>query len=553
MYKSKRKNTITTAVFCLLLIQLCQIGFADVMEQFKLADGYVKGKKYQKAEQIYLAIEANCPDSNDAMKAQKELVIVYITTKDEIKTEAAYNKLVADCNDYAGLPSMLYSIARKYESPGVRKYEKSLDVYQYIIQQYPASPSAQKAKFDIRKVNVLSLIDAGKDTEAQSAVDGLIADFNDYPLLQSTLYNIAQGYERAKKYELAKGIYQKIILHYPSDAFADKAKPNIEKIDSLLMINAKDTANADIAVDKLILDFNSSPELPAVLYSLAGQYASHGEHSRAKSIYLTIIADYPSSSYATASKRRLVNLGVTLKNANETQNALTSLMADFNDVNGVSEQIFAIGEQYYARAQSCEKRNDANGTKANYTKAAQTWDEIIKRPVKSIITADAYYFGAYCYLRIGEYDKAIAYWQKIVADYPDYQYAWHAQYRIGNCYTTMAKKGLITEEQAKAKLEEAYISLLEKYPDCPFAKRVSGTLASLNFKNGLWENAAKYFELHLGYFEIEARPADIVLRLAQCYEKSGNIEMAGKYYSEYAQLAKLDAAGIKVLEERLSK
>ncbi len=548
-----KRISIASAVFGLLLIQLNTNGFADTTEQFKQASACIKNKNYQKAEQIYLAIEANCPDGNDAIKAQKELVIVYISIKDEAKAQSAYNKLTADFNEHPRLPSVLYPIAGKYESYGVRKYEKATDVYQYIIQKYPASPAAQKARFDIPKVNVLSLINENKDTEAQSAVDGLITDFNDYPLLQPTLYNIAQGYERAKKYELAKGIYQKIVQHYPTNTYADKSKLNIDKIDGILLIQEKDTAQADLSVNKLISDYNNNADLPAMLYQVAIQYGKNREFDKAKTLYAKLIADYPGSTVAASSKRQLVSLGVIFKDANEVQHAFTSLMADINDGNGVSKQIFAVGEQYYLRAQSCEKRGDANGTKTNFAKAAQIWEEIIKRPVKSIITADAYYFGAYCYLRIGEYDKAIAYWQKIVADYPDYQYAWHAQQRIGNCYTTMANKGLITEEQAKAGFEDAYKQLLEKYPDCTAAKRVSGTLASLNFKNGLWENAAKYFEVHLEYFKDEPRPTDVVLRLAQCYEKLGNIEMAGKYYSEYIQLANLDEADIRAMEQRLSK
>ncbi len=551
MYKAR--VVITVVAFYLLLVQLNASILADTLELFKQADSYIKGKNYQKAEQIYLAIVTNYPDSNEAMKAQKELVNVYITTKDEAKTEAAYNKLVADYSGYANLPFMLYSIARKYESPGVKQYEKAVNVYQQIIQKYPNSSSAEKAKFDIPKVNILSLIDADKGAEAQSAIAGLIADFNDNPLVPTTLYNMAQGCEKARKYELAKGIYQEIVQHYPSDSYADKAKPNIEKINGLLLINAKDTANAALAVDKLISDFTGNPELPAALYQLAGQYVSRSEHARAQTLYLTIVADYPSSSYATASKRRLVNLGVTIKDANEAQNAFASLLADFNDVNGVSEQIFAIGEQYYTKAFNCRKSGDPNGARDNLVKAIQMWEQIIKRPVKSVVVQDAYYFAAYSSLRIGEYQKAIDYWQKLVADYPDYQYAWHAQYRIGNCYTTMANKGLITESQAKVKFEEAYSLLLEKYPDCTAAKRASGTLAAMNFKSQMWENAAKYFEMYLGYFKDEPRPVQVVYKLAQCYEKLGNIEMAGKYYSEYAQLAKLDAAGIKSLEERLSK
>ncbi len=171
---------------------------------------------------------------------------------------------------------------------------------------------------------------------------------------------------------------------------------------------------------------------------------------KAKALYTKLIADYPGSAVAASSKRQLVSLGVIFKDANEVQNAFTNLVSDFNDVNGVSEQIFAIGEQYYARAQSCQKRKDVNGTKDNYAKAIQTWEQIIKRPMKSksLVVAEAHYATGLCYRALGEYQKAADAFANSYLLEPNFQYADYCLFENIRCYSRLARESKISSCEA---------------------------------------------------------------------------------------------------------
>jgi len=106
--------------------------------------------------------------------------------------QAELDSLIADFNDYPGLPAALCEIARRYESSG--KHEEAKGVYQQIIQRYPDSPQADRAQLDVSRVNILGFIRSGRDADAEAAVDKLIADFNDQPGLPGVISKIEEGY-----------------------------------------------------------------------------------------------------------------------------------------------------------------------------------------------------------------------------------------------------------------------------------------------------------------------------------------------------------------------
>ncbi|NIT60466.1 MAG: tetratricopeptide repeat protein [Aliifodinibius sp.] len=123
---------------------------------------------------------------------------------------------------------------------------------------------------------------------------------------------------------------------------------------------------------------------------------------------------------------------------------------------------------------------------------------------KSIGLRHAQYFTAVCYRRFGEYEKAITHYQKVVDNWPDYQYAWSAQYLIGSCYEKLKYYNSLPESEADPKIEEAYKAVVEKYPDSAMGPTASLKLGHLNLKRGQKIEAVQYFALFLA----TARPTD---------------------------------------------
>ena len=89
-------------------------------------------------------------------------------------------------------------------------------------------------------------------------------------------------------------------------------------------------------------------------------------------------------------------------------------------------------------------------------------------------------------------------------DWPNYKYAWSAQYLIGNCYEKLRDSGSLPEAEANPRIEQSYKAVVDKYPDCALVANACLKLGRLNLKRGQRMEAAMYFELFLE----TARPTD---------------------------------------------
>jgi tetratricopeptide (TPR) repeat protein len=123
---------------------------------------------------------------------------------------------------------------------------------------------------------------------------------------------------------------------------------------------------------------------------------------------------------------------------------------------------------------------------------------------KSIGLKHAQYFTAVCYRRVGEYEKALMHYQKVVDNWPDYQFAWSAQSLVGSCYKRLRDLGKLPASEANPKIEQAYQAVLENYPDSAAVPSSSLKLAHLYLELDRNIEAAVYFEIFLA----TANPTD---------------------------------------------
>jgi tetratricopeptide (TPR) repeat protein len=171
-------------------------------------------------------------------------------------------------------------------------------------------------------------------------------------------------------------------------------------------------------------------------------------------------------------KTGIARLNIALGNDAAVEKTIDILIADFNGHPELSTAIFILGEEYYNKALKGQP-------KEYYQKALAVWKRIIEELPKSnsTVTTHAYHFSAECYRRLEQYPKAIEYYQIEVDNWPGYEYAWFAQYKIGACYQEMKVDGTISESEADQKTRFAFQQLLEKYPDCERAQDVKEWLA----------------------------------------------------------------------------
>ncbi len=225
---------------------------------------------------------------------------------------------------------------------------------------------------------------------------------------------------------------------------------------------------------------------------------------------------------------------------------LDELVTAYGGNPALPDAVFKIGEEYYNKAigdanESPIDQADPNFAirQDNFAKAAFVWDRIIKQLPESNSppVQDAYYFAAYCYGQLGEYAKAIQYWQKIVDAWPDYKYAWHALSRMAYSYSMLGSSGVISESEARFSMEQAYKVVMENYPDCPAANDALMGLGNLNYGRGQWTEAAKYYELFLEKFPEDKRWNDVLYSLAYAYQKMGQLQLAAELRRTFIEVA----------------
>ncbi len=183
-----------------------------------------------------------------------------------------------------------------------------------------------------------------------------------------------------------------------------------------------------------------------------------------------------------------------------------------------------IGEQYYYKAFDDPNKCIRVKSEEHLYKARDIWEKVtVQYPESSSIgLKHAQYFTAVCYRRFGEYEKAITHYQKVVDNWPDYQYAWSAQSLIGSCYKKLRDSGKLSASVANPKIEQAYKAVLEKYPGSAVVPSASLKLGNLNFKRGQKVEAVMYYELFLA----TARPNDPRIESVESYleELKGEVQ-----------------------------
>ncbi|MHC4479229.1 MAG: tetratricopeptide repeat protein [Planctomycetota bacterium] len=212
---------------------------------YAIAKAYERRQKYERAAGLYQQVAQRSSEGELAGKAQlhaaKVNVLALIASGQESEVvQAEISKLITEFDDGSladaeEFPETLYDIAR--ECQGVEKYDQTRNLYQQIVQQYPQSRYAKRARFDIEALNVFALGDTASDADVNAVVDSFAAKFTDDPYLPTAVYKMAVEYHM-KAYglvnkdltEQAEGCFQKAALvfervanEYPSADVVPKA------------------------------------------------------------------------------------------------------------------------------------------------------------------------------------------------------------------------------------------------------------------------------------------------------------------------------------------
>jgi len=203
-----------------------------------------------------------------------------------------------------------------------------------------------------------------------------------------------------------------------------------------------------------------------VIWDTAQVYRELKKYEKANELYQHVIDNWPKAEHAILSRGGVIMADIGLGNDANAQAAIDSLIADFNDQPALPEAVFVIGEQYYNDALLKKKEGRDEQAKEYYRKALTVWERIMTDLLPSPITPQAYLFSGECYRKLSQHQTAIEYYQEVVVNWPDYQFAWHAQFLLARCFERLARLGRIPIAEAAPQIRQACENVFANYPDC---------------------------------------------------------------------------------------
>jgi len=375
--------------------------------------------------------------------------------------------LLANFSGHKDIAQAVHDIAYRYRC--ANKQDKANQIDQYVVDNWPGSDYAVLAQMDLAK----SYVNLGETKAADAAFDTLLTNFSGNALIARAVHDIAQQYRGTRKYEKANQLYQYVIDNWPKAEHALWSQADLIK--SYLAL--ADDPNAQEAVDKLLTNFNDNPFVARAIHDTAWEYRKLGNYGRANELDQYVIDHWSADVQVMWAKMDMAKTDIWLGNYAAAEKTIDILIADFNDQPELATAIFMLGEQYYNKAFQFENESREAEAKEHFRKAIAIWERIINELPRSSMTPQAYYFSAECYHRLAQYEKAIGYYEKIVALWPDYEYAWNAQFMVACCLEHLVQAKEVPLAEGTEKIRQACLKVLNNYPNCVASGPAKGMLS----------------------------------------------------------------------------
>ena len=329
------------------------------------------------------------------------------------------------------------------------------------------------------------------------------------------------------------------INKFPQTTVAESAKFESARVAVYKFIDANDEPNTLIAIDKFIGEFKDNQELPGIVYDFAARVDRKNwyEPNRfTESIYKRIVDDFPKNSNAQRANLNIARINITsLINFGDDANAFThidKLIRDFNSCPDLPNAISQISLKCYNDGLRMYHKGNIDKAKENYQKSINVLEIIIHKLPLNDLMPQAYFQAAVLYSGyLGQYQKGIEYFQKILDDWPSSKYALDAQFLIGVYYKELRDSGVLTPSKANPKIEQAYETFIKKYPDDGRAPFAALELGHIKFMKEQWLEAVTYFKIYLANFPEQLE--SIISPLGQAYEEMGQKENALELYRSF--------------------
>jgi len=510
----------------------------DIAYQYRCAN------KQDKANQIDQYVVETWPQSDYAVLAQMDLAKSYVNLGDYVAAEAAFQKLLAKYSGHTLIARAVHDVAQQYR--GTQRYEKANQLYQYVIDNWPKAEHALWSQADLIK----SYLAQGNEAAAYAAVDKLLTNFNDNPLIARAVWDTGQYYRDLKKYEKANELYQYVVKTWPKTEHSLWAQADLIKS----YLAQGDGTAAEVAVDTLLTNFNENPLTARAIWDTGQYYRDLKKYEEANRLYKHVVETWPKAEHALWAQADLIKSYLALADDSNAQAAVDKLLTNFNDNPLIARAIHDTAWEYrklgnYGRANELDQyvidrwpadvqvmwakmdMAKTNIALENYTAVEKTINVLMadfkdhqEMPLAIFMLGEEYYNKAFQYENEGReteakglFTKAVVVWETIIPKLQKSDIVAYAYNVAADCYRRLGQQ----EEAIRH-----YQTVVDNWPNCEYAWNAL-------FQMGrYWEELAKSGSLS----ESEAAPRirNVYQQLLEKYPNCKAAEYAGYWLSRYS-------------------
>lgn len=472
-----RKKTALISLTTLLFFVITGQCFADIPAQFEQAEKYKKTYQYDQAEQIYWQIATDHPGTDDALKAQKNLVCLYIADDNQPWAQAALGQLLADFAGHKRLPHTIHKIAEQCHESGIAGRAKEL--FQNTLPEQANSPQVIWLQMGLAISNVL----LGNDNAAWTSIETLLSDFTADERCAEAVGQVAFCYRKLKQYENARTLYQHVVDNWPNKPRAIFSQRGIV----LVSIALGDSSEAEAATEKLLSQFSQDEHLPKVVFTIAETYRGLEEYEQARELHQYVLDNHLDFEDAIFSQREVIISSIELGDDSRAEAGIDELLSQFSS----NEHIAKVA---YQVARKLNKKDD--------TKAQELYEYIRdNRPDDEYAALAGAKIGQ-IQLRLGDDAAARAIFDGVLSDFAGHPILPKAVLLMANGYWESAflepRQNLQTTERAKEYFRKAiaeYEKIITQFPEIPHTTAVAYYLAAeCYYRLGQYEQAIEYYQ-----------------------------------------------------------
>jgi tetratricopeptide (TPR) repeat protein len=356
-------NGFVASVLCGLLLfgfaDLCFAEEADVEAQLEQAEQYLDHGQYEQAKAVYKTIIKDSPGSDDALRAEEGLIVLYVVRNKDPKARSAFQRLLTEFSGYSGLAEAIDHVGDAYREVG--KYEEAVEKYRYVVDNFPGTERAMLSQIGLVKLHLLREDEAA----AQAATARLIADFEDRDFVKgqefpNVLYEIAKEFQRVEGYSQARDLYQRIVQQYSQSHHAKRARFDIETLDVFALGDVANDADVNMAVDSFVAKFSDDPYLPTAVYKIAVEYhmraywlvnkdlmeQAEGCFRKAALVFERVTYEFPAASDVPKALRSAGDCYQKLGRYAESTRCFQKVVDYYPDFETAWNVLFQIGRNY---------------------------------------------------------------------------------------------------------------------------------------------------------------------------------------------------------------